>query len=421
MTTDNQTKNQTETVTVEMTGNMNNEETTQAKDEEIKARLNDAWDAGKRDSEVLELALELGASQELLGKCVGFTTEDRDGSKLPWVSQLIKAGYPTDWVRELVVHHCFHDEMSPCSFQIAFLRDESAWEAFDSPKLLMVFFEALAGAEHMGGDVLRRRDALAYRIGRMRRPDLQPRPCLGLYPTEWDRKQEAAREEEIMAVGLEDANFVARKAVRQLGHPGDLATVKVIESLPKSSRIEAAGKIILNGLGLPFIGRVLGYDCPSSRKEVDWVVARLVREIDKRPDKAPLIYRFLLKGGADQAGGPNRFKMSEHDEMIRHCLHSAGWEFCRLEEHEDSRSGRTSLQAVVPNVRPRLIWSHDSRGQRHEVLRVGDEVIVPRKPINGVHAVVNLPHMQVYRVEIHAAAPPTSEMEKTAGQDFLVR
>jgi hypothetical protein len=96
--------------------------------------------------------------------------------------------------------------------------------------------------------------------------------------------------------------------------------------------------------------------------------------------------------------------------------------FAKLTSRERNRQpGKFDLQYEVVEAGCKIVVCHEERGTRGEILREGDEVIVPARIPSAWSPVFQSDDrkFKIYRQELQAAGPPTHKMQHSPKDEYF--
>lgn len=336
----------------------------------VEEQILEAKTANGPIEEILELALTLGLHDEGLDHLLRyepnwyFTDRKRRTDRLRWIAILRRHdGWSDERIRlllETAMTESMEEGHNSCWREIrrAFLdNDSDCWELFDNEQLLA----------SLSRDIEDEAEELILMLGRLSQRDKYK------------------------------AYALAIKATMTLRRTHNPEVVKVIRTFTVEAQQRIAPRLIADPATIPWMMELaINHGRHVGRGDL---LQPIIERIQKCPWMAHVIYRWAL-----QYQGDRHEHQAMHCQDLRRVVENAGWRFLRVEWLGGD------LQIVLQPTGTRVVLKHDPRGERGEVLKDGDEVIIPRdRPEDWKPEVAN-PMCRVYRAELHPVAPPTAVM-----------
>ena len=344
---------------------------------------------------LFDLALKKGASLELLKDiAVSYLTRRHDEYEvvaLPYVGKLLDAGYPTTTAAALVSHLCLIDEGYGTEAHIAgFWADSKAQNVFEDVESLKRFLMALADVSPTG--VIRHLEQIQEMFAVRRTP--------------LDRR--GYRPGINLSLGEDDTTRVLSRAAAHLEyiHSDDVLDL-LLKRVTVSSRIMAAKRVNISRQGLTLIGAVMSTFALTHEDEQQ-LFHKVYGEIKHRMEsgnyaEAIMVYRWLLEGVKRQTGRDN-YEFHKGLMHLRSQMEYHGFRILTVTSREKKNRAGFDLQVELSERGKRIVVKHLERGERHEHVHEGDEVILhPSMLSQPVFAKGNL---SIYVTELFPLTPP---------------
>ena len=426
----------------------------------------DRWGHGRED---FTYGLEHGASAMQLEYMAVYKFPDRKDAAIAtilpygdgqfaWIQIMREHGWEASRIKEFLIGVLTHEDpnsnFAEAMRELIRPRAELAWEYLEPDELLRLIEKRIA---HLADEVMKHRRTIAYAFAVTRK--VKPEVRWAGSEIETVRRREAA----MVAAGEADAlilvnaavphirmvmNAAVLESVLKLGLPTQLRLLLQCISYeasrcPLGSRFEAklAIHLALAG-GLPgkdgeSVKRALAdtirwlkmdYVPPKrpewnsrGRDRGDWAESKYVPAKDADPEHAVKAYRWFLafideeplgtEPWMSQGTTPQRVRETTIwglDRDFRKAVEGQGWKFVRVERDVIPNTGESQLVAKATDGPYTGVFVHDERGQRHEHIADGMEVMVPaqmnaeplfrRGPVTG------------WRYELHPVKPVTQAM-----------